>query len=66
MGVLATTKTPVEDYLRSEEKKTILLIEFDSSFKQWILVLRKEVLEQLGEEIYNPSVIANKAIEQDD
>jgi len=27
---------------------------------------RKEVLEQLGEEIYNPSVIANKAIEQDD
>ena len=66
MGVLATTKTPARDYLRSEEKKTILLIEFDSSFKQWILVLRKEVLEQLGEEIYNPSVIANKAIEQDD
>ena len=25
---------------------------------------RKEVLDQLGEEVFNPSVIANKAIEQ--
>ena len=25
---------------------------------------RKEVLDQLGEEVFNPSVIANKAVEQ--
>merc|ERR1711953_1100451 len=25
---------------------------------------RKEVLDQLGEEVFNPSIIANKAIEQ--
>merc|ERR1712098_877535 len=27
---------------------------------------RKEVLEELGEEVFNPSVIANKAVEHDD
>jgi len=38
------------------------IAEIEGGFEDY----RKEVLEQLGEEIYNPSVIANKAIEQDD
>ena len=34
--------------------------EIDGGFDEY----RKEVLDELGEEIFNPSVIANKAIEQ--
>ena len=34
--------------------------EIDGGFDEY----RKEVLEELGEEVFNPSVIANKAIEQ--
>jgi len=35
--------------------------EIDGGFDDY----RKEVLEQLGEEVFNPSIIANKAVEQD-
>ena len=34
--------------------------EIDGGFDDY----RKEVLEELGEEVFNPSIIANKAIEQ--
>ena len=36
------------------------IAEIDGGFDAY----RKEVLEELGEEVFNPSVIANKAIEQ--
>merc|ERR1712142_643050 len=35
--------------------------EIDGGFDDY----RKEVLEQLGEEVFNPSIIANRAVEQD-
>ena len=34
--------------------------EIDGGFDDY----RKEVLDELGEEVFNPSIIANKAIEQ--
>ena len=51
---------------------SIFLLHFESlGFSQTINEIegafddyRKEVLDQLGEEVFNPSVIANKAIEQ--
>merc|ERR1712109_339973 len=47
-----------ECQLRVIEEQTIN--EIEGAFDDY----RKEVLDQLGEEVFNPSVIANKAVEQ--
>ena len=60
----------IEEQVRSEELINVLNLnllfvlqtinEIEGTFDDY----RKEVLDQLGEEVFNPSVIANKAVEQ--
>ena len=59
----------IEEQVRREELNVFVLIllsvlqtinEIEGTFDDY----RKEVLDQLGEEVFNPSVIANKAVEQ--
>ena len=60
----------IEEQVRKEEVMNDFLLnlisvlqtinEIEGAFDDY----RKEVLDQLGEEVFNPSVIANKAVEQ--
>ena len=60
----------IEEQVRREEFLNVFLLnlisvlqtinEIEGAFDDY----RKEVLDQLGEEVFNPSVIANKAVEQ--
>ena len=60
----------IEEQVRREEFLIVFLLdlisvlqtinEIEGAFDDY----RKEVLDQLGEEVFNPSVIANKAVEQ--
>ena len=59
----------IEEQVRREEFLNVFLNlisvlqtinEIEGAFDDY----RKEVLDQLGEEVFNPSVIANKAVEQ--
>ena len=60
----------IEEQVRREELINVLNLnllsvlqtinEIEGTFDDY----RKEVLDQLGEEVFNPSVIANKAVEQ--
>ena len=60
----------IEEQVRREELINVFILvllsvlqtinEIEGTFDDY----RKEVLDQLGEEVFNPSVIANKAVEQ--
>ena len=60
----------IEEQVRREELLNVFILillsvlqtinEIEGTFDDY----RKEVLDQLGEEVFNPSVIANKAVEQ--
>ena len=60
----------IEEQVRREELMNVFVLillsvlqtinEIEGTFDDY----RKEVLDQLGEEVFNPSVIANKAVEQ--
>ena len=60
----------IEEQVRREELMNVFILillfvlqtinEIEGTFDDY----RKEVLDQLGEEVFNPSVIANKAVEQ--
>ena len=60
----------IEEQVRREEFLNVFLLNLISVFQTINEIegafddYRKEVLDQLGEEVFNPSVIANKAVEQ--
>ena len=60
----------IEEQVRREEFINVSLLELISVLQTINEIegafddYRKEVLDQLGEEVFNPSVIANKAVEQ--
>ena len=71
MFALSEIQSKIGEHMRFQISNWLMMFKVSVLLRQGIAEIdggfdayRKEVLEELGEEVFNPSVIANKAIEQ--